>query len=306
MGILTQSQIKSIEKYIMINGREIEKSKWNNLFNNGNKEAIVFDLLKYQNSDGGFGKGLEADILMPHSSSIASTEAILIAYEYGLNCEEKWFRNLLNYLENTIGDESEISSFWEKVPIEVDDYPHAPWWNYSKEERFTPNPCAVVASAFLKYGSNAQKVLGYKIAERCIEFLKSDDPCYQHDYYCLRVLIEVLQELKSELIDYATIQHMERRILGCLCTDSKKWMEYVAQPLDLVISPHSQWFMLLEPYIEENIDYWLASLKEEGYWQPNFSWGVESETSRQVTVYWQCYMAVKRARILRGFEKYYK
>lgn len=302
MKKLTEDQFKSIEKYIAKNGRELEKAKWNYTFNNGDKEAILYELLKYHNSDGGFGKGLESDILMPHSSSIASTEAIFQAYEYELNCEEKWFKELLNYFENTIEHESEISSFWEKVSKEVDNYPHAPWWNYSKEERFTPNPCAVVASAFLKYGNDAQKALGYKIAKKCIEFLMSDDPCSEHDCYCLQVLIEVLQELRSELIDDAVMKHMERRILGCLCTDSKRWMEYVAQPLDLVTNPHSQWYNLLQPYIEENINYWLTSLKEEGFWQPNFSWGVDSEISRQVTVYWQCYMTLKRIKILKAFE----
>lgn len=302
MKKLTESQLESLEEYIMKNGREIEKAKWNYIFNNGEKEAILYELLKYQNSDGGFGNRLEADILMPDSSSIASTEAVFIAYEYELDCKEKWFKDLLNYFKNTIDQESEILSFWEKVPKEVDNYPHAPWWNYSKEVRFTPNPCAVVASAFLKYGNDDQKVLGYKIAERCIEFLKSDEPCYDHDCYCLQVLIEVLQELKSELIDDAAMQHMERRILGCLCTDPKRWLEYVAQPLDLIASPHSQWYKLLKPYIEENINYWLASLKEEGNWQPNFSWGIDSEISKQVTVYRQCYIAVKRSKILKAFE----
>ncbi|MDP4145040.1 MAG: hypothetical protein Q8936_11250 [Bacillota bacterium] len=45
MGILTQNQLKSIEKHIMKNGREIEKEKWNYIFNNGNKEAILYELL---------------------------------------------------------------------------------------------------------------------------------------------------------------------------------------------------------------------------------------------------------------------
>jgi hypothetical protein len=33
---------------------------------------------------------------------------------------------------------------------------------------------------------------------------------YEYDCYCLQALIKVLQELKFELIDDATIQHMER------------------------------------------------------------------------------------------------
>jgi hypothetical protein len=302
MKTISEQQLKSIEKYIMGNGREIEKAKWNYSFNNGDKEAILSELLKYQNNDGGFGKGLEADILMPYSSSIASTEAIFIAYEYDLNCEDNWFKNLLNYFENTIEDEDIISSFWEKVPSKVEEYPHAPWWKYSKETRFTPNPCAVVASAFLRYGSDAQKSLGYKIAERCITFINSEELCSEHDCYCLQTLIKVLKELGSELINDSVMANMERRILGCLCTDSSKWIEYVAQPLDLVAAPDSQWFKLIEPYVKNNIDFWVDSLNAEGYWEPNFSWGVDSEIAREVTRIWRCYMAVKRTRILKNFQ----
>ena len=301
MDKLTQHQIMSMESYIMENGRDLEKAKWNNLFKNATNKAIETALLNYQNSDGGFGNGLESDILMPHSSSIASTEAIYIAFEYKLNCKGNWFKKLLDYFEDTMCKDDKLLSFWEKVPKKVDQHPHAPWWNYAKESRFSPNPSAAVASAFIKYGNNKQKELGYAIAKRCIDFLKSDEPCYQHDFYCLQVLVENLQELKSDLIDAITMKHMERRLLGCLCTDSEKWMEYEAQPLDIVDDPSSQWFKLVEPYIEKNIRYWLDTLTKEGYWQPNFSWGDNSKISKQVTVYWQCTMAVKRTRILKNF-----
>ncbi len=84
MEKLIISQLKNIEKHVLSNGSAIEKAKWNYLFNKESKEYIVSELIKYQNDDGGFGNGLEADILLPASSSIASTEAILIAYDYNL------------------------------------------------------------------------------------------------------------------------------------------------------------------------------------------------------------------------------
>lgn len=301
MMIISKEQSNNIEKFIINNGRKIDVTKWNYLFNGASKEEILKELLKYQNKDGGFGNGLEADILMPDSSSIASTEAILIAYGYGLNCEEAWFKKLLDYFEKTVSDGAGILSFWEKVTSEVEKYPHAPWWNYSLEERFSPNPCAVVASALIKYGSDTQKLLGEKIANRCIEFTKDQELCTDHDCYCLQIMIEVLQEMGSVLIDESLHKHMKRRILSCLCNDSNKWGEYVAQPLDLVVSPNSPWYKLAEPYINENIDYWLKNLKEEGYWKPNFSWGVDTEEAKRVTTYWSAYIAVKRMKILNGF-----
>ncbi|MTK12027.1 MAG: hypothetical protein F8N39_08050 [Clostridiaceae bacterium] len=299
MEKLQKAQIESIQKHIFNNARAIEKAKWNYLFNNGSKEAIVSELVKYQNSDGGFGNGLEADILLPTSSSIASTEAIVIAYDYELNCEEPWFKNLLNYFENTI---QKTPSFWEKVPKEVEDFSHAPWWIYAADTKFSPNPCAVIASAFIKYGNDGQKSLGYEIAARCIEFLNSNESCDEHDCYCMQRLFIILKELNSTLIDDIAIKSMERIILDCLCTDESKWMEYVPQPLDLVDSPESQWHKLVEPFVGKNLSFWLNTLKADGFWSPNFSWGVDSETSRNVTENWVCYIAVKRVKILKAFD----
>ncbi len=299
MEKLQKTQMESIQKHIFNNARDIEKAKWNYLFNNGSKEAIVSELVKYQNSDGGFGNGLEADILLPASSSIASTEAILIAYDCKLNCEEPWFKNLLSYFEKTI---QKTPSFWEKVPKEVENFPHAPWWAYAADTKFSPNPCAVIASAFIKYGNDGQKSLGYEIAARCIEFLNSNEPCDEHDCYCMQELFIVLKELNSTSIDDIAIKSMERRILGCLCTDESKWTEYVPQPLDLVDSPKSQWYKLVEPFVEKNLSFWLNTLKEDGFWSPNFSWGIDSETARSVTKIWVCYIAVKRVKILKDFD----
>lgn len=298
MEKLKEIQMKNIQNYIFSNARDIEKEKWNYLFNNGSKEDIVSELVKYQNNDGGFGNGLEADILLPASSSIASTEAILIAYDYELNCEELWFKNLLSYFEKTI---QKTPSFWEKVPKEVENFPHAPWWVYAPDSKFTPNPCAVIASAFIKYGNDGQRELGYKIADRCMEFLNSNKPCYDHDCYCLQRLFTALQELNSTLINDISVKSMERRILDCLCIDESKWMDYVAQPLDLVRSPKSQWYKLVEPFVENNLNFWFNTLKEEGFWIPNFSWGVETEIARNVTKIWRCYITVKRVDVFKAF-----
>lgn len=298
MEKLEEYQLKNIEKYILNNARDIEKAKWNYLFNSGKKEEIVSELIKYQNSDGGFGNGLEADSLLPASTNIASAEAILTAYEYGLDCNDEWFKNLLIYFERNIQN---TPSFWEKVPKEVEDFPHAPWWTYSPDTKFTPNPCAIVASAFIKYGNNKQRELGNKITSYCIEFLKSNDECSEHDCYCLQRLYEILKELNHKLIDETSTKSMERKILNCVCTDENEWINYVAQPLDLVSSPNSEGYKLLESSIEKNLTYWISTLNEEGFWKPNFSWGVNSEVARSVTEVWKGYITVKRMKIFKAF-----
>ena len=65
--------------------------------------------------------------------------------------------------------------------------------------------------------------------------------------------------------------------------------------------PDSLWHNDVEKGIEDTIDFLLDTINEQGVWEPNFSWGVDSDISRQVTKNWKGYLAVKRAKALHNF-----
>lgn len=285
---------------MQINARPYDRAKWNYLFNNGEKIDIVREMLKYQNSDGGFGHGFEADVLLPLSAAIPTAEAIFQSYDYDLNCHSSWFQSILSYFENSVQN---IPKYWEDCPKEAMNYPHAPWWNYEPCMIFSPNPCAVVASAFIRYGTEKQRNLGLKIAEDCFALLKGTDFCGDHDSLNIMTLIEQLSAIASPLITEEIITAMKRRITENVCFDSGKWHEYYFQPLDFVASPKSMWYSVVEKGIEDNIDFWLENIGPEGVWHPNFSWGMDTEVAKQVTENWKGYITVKRAKILLNFNR---
>jgi len=298
MKKLTRSQLLIMNEWMQNNARPYDRAKWNFLFNGSSKQNIVDEMLKYQNSDGGFGNGFEADVLLPLSAAIPSAEAIFQAYDYELDCHAEWFVKLLAYFENTVQD---IPKYWEDCPKEAMDYPHAPWWNYTPCTVFNPNPCAAVASAFIRYGTPSQQQLGFKIAEDCFALLKSNNFCGDHDSLNILALVEQLIAVDSPLITSEVADAMKRRILENTCFDADKWHEYVFQPLEFVTSPDSAWYDTVKDGIEENFDFWLENINEEGVWSPNFSWGIDSDVARQVTRNWMGYLTVKRAKILKQF-----
>lgn len=296
--MIGKKQIEQIEHWLIQNARPLEISKWNFIWNRITEEEFIKELVKYQNLDGGFGNGFESDIITPESSSIASAEAIFTAYEYGLDLRAEWAKKLMEWFEKTAGN---TPSFWEMVPPSIEEYPHAPWWSYRPDTEFTPNPCAIVSSMLLRFGTDSQKVLGEKIAKRCIDFLLSDESYQNHDTYCLQRLFKVLAEDNSSLITPEIAEAMEQRIIKGVCRDSEKWMEYVAQPLDLVDSNESIWYEILEESILDNLDYWEDTLTGDGYWNPNFDWGMDTEEAHEATKCWRGYLAVKRVKILKSF-----
>jgi len=298
MRRLSKAQLKRMDNWMQENARAYDRAKWNYLFHDGSKNQIVSEMLKYQNPDGGMGSGFEADIICPLSAAIPTAEAIFQAYEYGLDCSAEWFRRILLYFEKTVQD---IPKYWEDCPEEAMDYPHSPWWNYEPSTKFNPNPCGVAASALIRYGTDSQKRLGYRIAEDCFRLLKSSDFCGDHDSLNMQALVEQLLQMGSSLITEEIIAAMRRRILENTCFDPAKYHEYCFTPLDFVFSPDSLWYKDVQNGIEPTFDFWLDNINEQGVWTPNFSWGVDSDISRQVTKNWTGYITVKRAKILLAF-----
>ncbi|MBQ8393348.1 MAG: hypothetical protein IJX51_06205 [Clostridia bacterium] len=94
---------------------------------------------------------------------------------------------------------------------------------------------------------------------------------------------------------------MRRRILENTCFDKNKWNEYYFNPLDYVSSPDSLWLDVVKSGIEDTVDFYLDTINDQGVWTPNFSWGVDTDISKQVTENWKGYIAVKRAKTLLNF-----
>ena len=62
-------------RFVYKNARPLELAKWQYHFENGSREAVLETLACYQNTDGGFGYGLEPDYWNPHSSPSQTYEA---------------------------------------------------------------------------------------------------------------------------------------------------------------------------------------------------------------------------------------
>lgn len=64
------------KQFVLQNARPIDLAVYKYFFENGSNKTVIEELLKYQNQDGGFGNGLEADYWNPNSSPIATNDAI--------------------------------------------------------------------------------------------------------------------------------------------------------------------------------------------------------------------------------------
>ncbi|MBY9003711.1 MAG: hypothetical protein KGD73_07040 [Candidatus Lokiarchaeota archaeon] len=128
--VINENQFKKIKEFIFKNGRLLERKLFSFFFENGNKDDVIKALLAYQNLDGGFGNGIDPDLLCPDSTAIGAETAM-------------YYLDLLEYVDNEITDqlfkwiikEQNEEGYINHPPKNMYNYPFQEWWNGSDDQR---------------------------------------------------------------------------------------------------------------------------------------------------------------------------
>jgi len=128
--ILSDEQLEKAGTFIFQHGRLLERQLYAYFFRDGTLEACIKALLAYQNPDGGFGNGIEPDLLCPESSAIGAETAMVVL-------------DLLDWHEGEV-----VSSLVDWIVANQDergviphpqgrmlDYPHQSWWENADDLR---------------------------------------------------------------------------------------------------------------------------------------------------------------------------
>ena len=151
----TNSPVGRIEEYVVRNARPLDVARFRHLVHGGSAQDVVAELEAYQNTDGGFGWGLEPDFRMPDSSAIATWVALQLLIDLGINSEADIVKRALAYVAASY--DADVGG-WPPVPAAVNDYPHASWWHYKADEGGTQihrtpwNPTAALAGYLWHFG----------------------------------------------------------------------------------------------------------------------------------------------------------
>ncbi|HEY3313365.1 MAG TPA: hypothetical protein VGK00_17115 [Anaerolineales bacterium] len=130
MSALSGEQIQNAKSFIFKNGRLLERKLWEYFFENGSKQACLKALVAYQNPDGGFGNGIEPDILCPDSSAIGAEFAMHVLDLMGCQDTDPG-ADLIDWIINNQNE----AGFIDHPPQNMPRYPHQPWWENPDRER---------------------------------------------------------------------------------------------------------------------------------------------------------------------------
>ncbi|AIO18366.1 hypothetical protein KQ51_00481 [Candidatus Izimaplasma bacterium HR1] len=254
---------------------------------------ILEELKEFQNSDGGFGNGLEPDVQMPNSSILATNIAIKsLAFVKNRDLKVDMIKDIVQYIENNYDIDKER---FFMVDDNVDNYPHAVWWNFIDLEKNFPfgNPDPEVIGFLyenrqfitkLNYSSLINKVVDYVMSDR---FLDAK----------MHSLMSVMRFYKKVDDDVRNLIHDRIHLLVNKELDAGlgNWDEYSLEPYKIyIIEPHFTNTHLEQ--LGENLTGVIKKINDLGV-KPNWEWYQYKDEFEKVKNDWigQIYFDMIRA-----------
>ncbi|MGH2560831.1 MAG: hypothetical protein ACRDJH_17340 [Thermomicrobiales bacterium] len=162
-------------------GRPLDAALTRYVCASGPRDAVIAELAKYQNKDGGFGRNLEVDIKAPDSQPFAARMALHVLHVVGANRDEPIVQHLEGWLER----EQDEDGCWRFSPG-VYEHDLASWF---KAWQFPSlNPALDLAGAAAQIGIGSERL--HSRVAALADRLASLEAVDSADFYTLLPYVE--------------------------------------------------------------------------------------------------------------------
>jgi hypothetical protein len=175
---LPRSSFSRAADWLHREARPLERALFAHRFDDAPREAVLAELTRFQNSDGGFGHALEPDLRLDDSSVYHTTIALQVVRDLGVSASHRLAAGALLYLAGTYRPEVQA---WPIIPPAADRVPRAPWWNYDADlTKSLGNPRPEITGYLLEYGTPPAGLLDAVMAH----FDAQPERMEMHDLQC--------------------------------------------------------------------------------------------------------------------------
>ena len=261
--------------FVLSSARPLEKARWLVAFEGGKRPAIVGELARFQNADGGFGKAIEPDIRASGSSAIGLATALQILREARPIWNEEVCRRMIERAAAWVCREMDQGSLsWRAVPDDLNAADHAPWWQPISAKDCLDNPRPEVLAFALDHAWAFDQ--HWTEALRASVFDRWDQVPESMEMHTFLSYASLLQSPLTEAERLNLIEKLARAASQIVNTDPASWTGYVMRPADAFPRPTQG---LSEPFregIRADFDQRIGEQKEDGSWRPTWDWEGES------------------------------
>jgi hypothetical protein len=297
--MLMETQNQKIAAFFRNEARPLEGALYRYSFENGSADAVLDELARFQNADGGFGHGMEPDVRLPDSSVIATSVAFQRLREVGAPANHPLVVNGCRYLRKQY---DAARQNWPIIPPNIDDAPHAPWWAYDGDLMNRPiNPRVEILGYLYDYADHFPANMRQSLTDSIVTHLQAQpDKMEMHDLMCCLRLMET--KSLPEAVKAPLMQKLTEVVRSTVERDPAQWREYGLPPLSIIKTPDSPFAPLFASEIPQNLDFMMEQQGADGTWGPNWSWGgLWPETWGQAERDWRGFITLDNLRTLKAF-----
>lgn len=283
-------------KFVLQNARPLELAIYKYFFENGSNRTVIDELLKFQNSDGGFGNSLEPDFFNPNSSPIATNDAIITLYRVNaLGRDSDIVKGIVRYLESHDSFD-EDKKRWLFAIDSNKDYPHAIWWKKKGDGISGFNPSISLAAFLICYSNRAS--LYEEIIKDGFEYLENAEEVSSDSLKCFLLTYDILKTNSiSDIIDLEHFKDLLRKAIdNSICKDIEKYgVEYVPMPSDFFsgsylefITPETKTLIAAEKDILDKLQ------MEDGGFDITWKWYTTYPEFEQARAWWRPRITIEK------------
>lgn len=307
MKMLTKGQYEAARDFLKSNSRNVDCALFEFRFENGDSGAVIEALQPYQNLDGGFGQALEPDLRSPSSSGLATAHALETLCEVGCDERSLVIRNVIQYLLETYDPDSKT---WAVAPVDVNEYPHAPWWHDeagSLSKLFNGYqviPRTLILASLHCYHASLPEGWLPEVVEDTVQFIETAPvEALRSDGFVWASKLAQANGLASGRA-YRLQQRLVQIVPEVVSMDPEEWSGYCLPPLKAAPSPNSLAAGQMSEEIGEHLDYTIRSQDRDGAWDPVWDWGDHYpdvwEVAREE---WRGHLTLEYLTILRNYNR---
>ena len=303
MDKLNAAAYQEVRRWMYRNARPLDLARWQYHFEGGSREAVLAALSTYQNADGGFGLGLEADNWNPHSSPYTTGVAAHVLKEIEFtDASHPMLQGMLTYLDNTWSKKG-----WPFTIPGNSDYPHAPWWTSSEatDAAYGYYPTGILVGFILNHGNKASLIYqrALTLADQMMEKVLSDEPIDVHEAGCYCTFLEDVKSANlTQRIDCDRLEaRLSTLVDGAIERDPAKWPVYSMRPSMYIDSPTSPFYKGNEAVVEDELAYILRSRMPGGVWNISWQWADYPNEFAISANWWRGDWAIHNIRLLKSF-----
>lgn len=234
--------------FIRSDARPLELALYKYYYENGTKDRVIFELLKYMNDDCGFGNALEPDNWNKNSNPIAVNDAIITLFRIGaLDDRSELTDRIVRYLSSHDCFDEEKKR-WLFAIDSNKDYPHAVWWEKKGDGIRAFNPTVSLAAFMCCFSE--EKSFYAQIMMDAFNALSEQKEMIADDLKCYLLAYELAERHNIAVIGDGSFNAKEQlceKLEQVICGDTSKYgNEYVPVPSDFFCGMFGQ-------FITENI-----------------------------------------------------